>query len=175
MSIREALQLCPALIIKAPNMSLYQKLSHQLHEFLSLRIPLIDQASMDDSYGDLSGGIDDGRCPALIDNLRLELKKSLNFPVSYGWRQKQAISAKFGNKNTAKGHLACKTHSFDWNLDLLVDPFKRLENFRWYRQGFERQNFHQGYRFKTTLGELRLKDVALWNLGDLLQKNFTNG
>ncbi len=38
MSIKEALGLCPHLIIKAPDMSLYQKLSHELHEFLQTKI-----------------------------------------------------------------------------------------------------------------------------------------
>jgi len=60
MTIREALQLCPHLIIKAPNMSFYQELSHKLHDFLSTRIPLIEQASIDEFYGDLSGWVEDG-------------------------------------------------------------------------------------------------------------------
>ncbi|MEN8304637.1 MAG: hypothetical protein ABFQ64_11285 [Campylobacterota bacterium] len=75
MSIREALQLCPHLIIKAPNMSLYQELSHKLHEFLSTKIPLIEQASIDEFYGDLSGWVEDEDIPAFIDNLRHEIKK----------------------------------------------------------------------------------------------------
>ncbi|MCK4875117.1 MAG: DNA polymerase IV, partial [Sulfurimonas sp.] len=53
MNIKDALLLCPKLIIKAPNMSLYQKLSHELHEFLQTKIPLIEQASIDEFYGDL--------------------------------------------------------------------------------------------------------------------------
>lgn len=84
MSIKEALQLCPHLIIKAPNMSLYQKLSHQLHEFLALKIPLIEQASIDEFYGDLSGWVEDEDVPQFIDNLRHEIKKELKLPVSIG-------------------------------------------------------------------------------------------
>ncbi|MDD2448783.1 MAG: DNA polymerase IV, partial [Sulfurimonas sp.] len=75
MTIREALMLCPHLIIKAPNMSLYQKLSHELHEFLQSKIPLIEQASIDEFYGDLSGWVEDDEVEQFIDNLRHEIKR----------------------------------------------------------------------------------------------------
>ncbi|MCK4737985.1 MAG: DNA polymerase IV [Sulfurimonas sp.] len=84
MNIKEALGLCPNLIIKAPNMSLYQKLSHELHEFLSSKIPLIEQASIDEFYGDLSGWVDDEDIARFIDDLRHEIKKVTKLPVSIG-------------------------------------------------------------------------------------------
>lgn len=84
MTIREALELCPHLIIKAPNMSLYQELSHQLHEFLMKKIPLIEQASIDEFYGDLSGWVEDEDVPAFIQNLKLEIKEEIKLPVSIG-------------------------------------------------------------------------------------------
>ncbi|CAI6156919.1 MAG: DNA polymerase IV [uncultured Sulfurimonas sp.] len=84
MTIREALQLCPHLIIKAPNMSLYQKLSHELHEFLCTKIPLVEQASIDEFYGDLSGWVEDKDIPAFIDALRHEILHVLKLPVSIG-------------------------------------------------------------------------------------------
>lgn len=84
MSIKEALGLCPELIIKVPNMSLYQKLSHELHEFLQMKIPLVEQASIDEFYGDLSGWVDDEDVPRFIDDLRHEIKKVTKLPVSIG-------------------------------------------------------------------------------------------
>jgi DNA polymerase-4 len=84
MSIKEALGLCPHLIIKAPNMSLYQKLSHELHEFLQTRIPLVEQASIDEFYGDLGGWIEDKDIPRFIDDLRHEIKELIKLPVSIG-------------------------------------------------------------------------------------------
>ncbi|MCW8895677.1 MAG: DNA polymerase IV [Sulfurimonas sp.] len=84
MSIKEALGLCPDLIIKAPNMSLYQKLSHELHEFLQTKIPLIEQASIDEFYGDLSGWVEDEDVARFIDDLRHEIKKVVKLPVSIG-------------------------------------------------------------------------------------------
>ncbi len=113
MTIREALQLCPHLIIKAPNMSLYQELSHKLHEFLSTKIPLIEQASIDEFYGDLSGWIEDEDIPAFIDNLRHEIKKELLLPVSIGAAKTRYI-AKLAT--TYAKPFGCKTieaHEFD--------------------------------------------------------------
>lgn len=84
MSIKEALSLCPRLIIKAPNMSLYQKKSHELREFLASKIPLVEQASIDEFYGDLSGWIKDEDVEEFIKNLKEEIKDSTKLPVSIG-------------------------------------------------------------------------------------------
>ncbi|MFA5461416.1 MAG: DNA polymerase IV [Sulfurimonas sp.] len=84
MSIREALHLCPHLIIKAPNMSLYQQLSHELHEFLQTKIPLVEQASIDEFYGDLSGWVEDSEVPSFIAALKEEIKAVTKLPVSIG-------------------------------------------------------------------------------------------
>ncbi len=84
MSIREALMLCPSLIIKAPNMRLYHRLSHALHEFLQQRIPLVEQASIDEFYGDLEGWVDDENVAEFTDALRHAIKRHLFLPVSIG-------------------------------------------------------------------------------------------
>jgi DNA polymerase-4 len=106
MSIKEALGLCPELIIKAPNMSLFQQLSHELHEFLQSRIPLVEQASIDEFYGDLSGWVEDGEIEQFIDNLRHEIKRVLKLPVSIG-----AASTRYIAKlaTTAAKPFGCKT------------------------------------------------------------------
>ncbi|MDD3505778.1 MAG: DNA polymerase IV, partial [Sulfurimonas sp.] len=106
MTIREALMLCPHLIIKAPNMSLYQKLSHELHEFLQSKIPLIEQASIDEFYGDLSGWVEDDEVEQFIDNLRHEIKRELKLPVSIGAANTRFI-AKLATSNAKP--FGCKT------------------------------------------------------------------
>ena len=83
-TINEALQKCPHIIIKKPNMKLYQSLSHQLHNFLRLRIPLLEQGSIDEFYGDLSGWIEDKDVPAFITDLRDEVQEKLKLPISIG-------------------------------------------------------------------------------------------
>jgi DNA polymerase IV len=118
MTIREALQLCPHLIIKAPNMSLYQELSHKLHDFLALKIPLIEQASIDEFYGDLAGWIEDEDVPAFIDALRHEIKKEIKLPVSIGAAKTRYI-AKLAT--TYAKPFGCKT-IYRHDFDKFVDP-----------------------------------------------------
>lgn len=98
MTIREALIRCPSLIIKGPDMQLYHRLSHELHQFLQERIPLIEQASIDEFYGDLKGWISDEEVPSFIDNLRHEIKRHLNLPVSIGAANSKHI-AKLATEN----------------------------------------------------------------------------
>jgi len=84
MRIEDALRLCPHLIIKAPNMTLYQKLSHELHEFLQTKIPLVEQASIDEFYCDLSGWVEDKDVNNFIQDLKEEIKEVIKLPVSIG-------------------------------------------------------------------------------------------
>lgn len=152
MSIREALQLCPELIIKAPNMSLYQELSHKLHEFLCSKIPLVEQASIDEFYADLSGWIEDDDIPAFIDNLRHEIKKTLQLPVSIGAADTRYI-AKLAT--TYAKPFGCKTIK-EHNFDTFVNPIKVGEF-----AGI-------GKSMKT-----RLKSVHIHTLGDLRARKGT--
>ena len=118
MRISEALQLCPNLIIKAPNMSHYQELSHKLHQFLQSRIPLVEQASIDEFYGDLSGWVDDAEIPQFINRLRKEIKEVLELPVSIGAAQTRYI-AKLAT--TYAKPYGCKT-IYKEDFDTFVNP-----------------------------------------------------
>ncbi len=99
-TINEAIKKCPHIIIKKPNMKLYQHLSHTLHDFLRLRIPLLEQGSIDEFYGDLGGWIDDQDVPAFIEALKLEVKQKLSLPISIG-AAKSKYTAKLAT-NVAK-------------------------------------------------------------------------
>lgn len=120
MSIREALQLCPHLIIKEPDMALYQKLSHELHDFLALKIPLVEQASIDEFYGDLSGWVADDDVAAFIDALRHEIKKELSLPVSIGAAQTRYIAKLATTYAKPFGSKVIYAHNFD----TFVNPIK---------------------------------------------------
>ncbi len=118
MSISEALQLCPHLIIKSPNMGLYQELSHKLHLFLQERIPLVEQASIDEFYGDVSGWIEDIDVPQFIDSLRHEIQKVLNLPVSIGAAHSRYIAKLATGEAKPFG---CKT-IYEWDFDEFINP-----------------------------------------------------
>ena len=157
MSLREAKERCPELIIKAPNMSLYQELSHKLHDFLSLKIPLIEQASIDEFYGDLSGWVADESIPEFIDQLRHEIKKELQLPVSIGAADTRYIAklatsyAKpFGSKTIYK-----------WDFDTFVNPI-HVENFAGIGKSMKAK-LHAAQIH--TLGELRERKGTLESWG----------
>jgi DNA polymerase-4 len=147
MSLREAKERCPSLIIKAPNMSLYQELSHKLHDFLALRIPLIEQASIDEFYGDLSGWISDEDTPQFIDTLRHEIKKELHLPVSIGAAPTRYI-AKLAT--TYAKPFGCKIIT-PWEFDAFVNPIK-VEDFAGIGHSMQ-EKLHAAHIH--TLGELR--------------------
>jgi len=157
MSIREALQLCPHLIIKAPNMSLYQELSHQLHEFLCTKIPLVEQASIDEFYADLSGWIEDEDIPSFIDALRHEIKREIKLPVSIGAAKTRYIAKLATTYAKPFGCKIIESHNFD----TFINPIK-VENFagigRSMKQKLSENQIH-------TLGDLKKRQGTLESWG----------
>jgi len=112
-TINEALRLCPHIVIKQPNMKLYQELSYKLKAFLQERIPVMEQGSIDEFYGDLEGWVEDKNVPAFIEALKHEALEVLDLPLSIG-----AAYSKFTAKmatNDAKpfGTLVVYPHEVD--------------------------------------------------------------
>ncbi|MFT8312252.1 MAG: DNA polymerase IV [Sporolactobacillus sp.] len=54
MTVREARKLCPDLIVRHPDFSLYRRTSDQLFEMLKEYTPLVEKASIDEGYLDVS-------------------------------------------------------------------------------------------------------------------------
>ena len=157
MSIREALIRCPQLIIKGPDMQLYHRLSHELHQFLQERIPLIEQASIDEFYGDLEGWITDEEIPSFIDNLRHEIKRQLNLPVSIGAANAKHI-AKLATES-ARNLLAVAQY---WTIK--SPPLFPLYRFINFRELAPVQRRCSQYHLKTLGDLLRAKNLVYsWN------------
>ena len=98
MTIREALQLCPPLIVRPPNHLFYHDRSHALKEWLKTEIPVLEQYSVDEFFGDLGGWIEEEDLPAFVETLRTDIKKEFGLPLSIGaapskWIAKLATSA----------------------------------------------------------------------------------
>ena len=157
MKIEDALRLCPHLIIKAPNMSLYQKLSHDLHLFLQSRIPLVEQASIDEFYGDLSGWIEDEDVEEFIDTLRHKIKKELNLPVSIGAAHTRYI-AKVATSYAKP--FGCKLID-KYNFDDIINPMK-VEDFAGIGKSMSKKLCDAQIH---TLGELRKRRGTLESWG----------
>lgn len=84
MSVNEALSLCPKLKMIPPNYPLYHELSHKLARFLEDRIPLIEQFSIDEFFGDVTGWIDDDNIFEFAKNLQNMIQTELKLPISIG-------------------------------------------------------------------------------------------
>jgi DNA polymerase-4 len=124
MNISEALELCPHLIIKSPNMSLYQKLSSELRDFLHSKIPLVEQASIDEFYCDLNGWIKDEDIEQFIDELRHDIKRELKLPVSIGAGHTRYIAKLATSYAKPFGCKTVKIHEFENFINKIkVDDF----------------------------------------------------
>lgn len=124
-TINEALKKCPHIIVKKPNMKLYQKLSNDLHNFLRLKIPLLEQGSIDEFYGDLSGWIEDKDVPAFIENLKHEVQDKLSLPLSIGAAQSKYTAKLATNAAKPFGTKTVFPHevdSFIHNIPLVNFP-----------------------------------------------------
>ncbi len=131
MSVREALQRCPNLTVLPPNHLFYHECSHNLKLYLETKIPVLEQYSIDEFFGDLGGWVDDRKVPAFIEELRMDIEARFGLPVSIGaapskWIAKMATSAAKPN--------GCKT-LFREDVDSFVDPLP-IEAFPGIGRGF---------------------------------------
>jgi len=84
MSVNEALKLCPHLKMLPPNYPLYHELSQKLKELLIKEIPLVEQFSIDEFFGDLSGYIEENEVVPFAFKLKNKIQKELGLPISIG-------------------------------------------------------------------------------------------
>ena len=84
MPIAQALQLCPQMVVVPSNYPLYHKLSHQIHSFMLAHIPKVEQYSIDEFFGDVSGWIKDEDVYAFAQALKIKIFDHFDIPVSIG-------------------------------------------------------------------------------------------
>jgi len=84
MTIAEGLRLCPEMIIVPSHYLLYHTLSHQIHDFVASEIPSIEQFSIDEFFGDLSGWVKDDEAVNFSKKLQKDILDKFDIPVSIG-------------------------------------------------------------------------------------------
>ena len=84
MSVREALSLCPHLIMIPPDYELYHELSKSLSEFLHTQTPDVEQFSIDEFFIDVSTIVDVSKIESYAKELKEEIYKLFKLPVSIG-------------------------------------------------------------------------------------------
>lgn len=84
MPIAQAMQLCPELIVIPSNYRLYHQLSQEVNRFMQEHIPKVEQFSIDEFFGDLSGWVEEDAVYTFALTLRNQIKERFGLPVSIG-------------------------------------------------------------------------------------------
>lgn len=93
MPIRMALKLCPEAKVVKGDHELYSKLSHEVTEVIQEKVPVVEKASIDEFYLDLTGMDRFFGCYQWTTEVAESIKKNTGLPISF------AVSA---NKTVAK-------------------------------------------------------------------------
>jgi len=115
--LQEAYGLCPQLLALPQDYIYYHQKSLQLKNLLEAWVPVIEQYSIDEFFGDLGGWVDDAGTKKFINKLQQEIMDQLGLPVSIGassgkWIAKLATSyAKpYGLKVVPKDRIGAFIH-----------------------------------------------------------------
>lgn len=91
-SLKEAFYLCPHLKVITCDHLFYQQLSQQLKEFLHSKIPILEQYSIDEFFGDLDGWVKDEDTLQFITNLQQEIMEKFDLPITIGANRSKWIA-----------------------------------------------------------------------------------
>ncbi|QKF72986.1 DNA polymerase IV [Aliarcobacter faecis] len=159
MSVNEALRICPHLKMIAPNYELYDNLSNKLKELLEFEIPLIEQFSIDEFFGDLSGFVEEDEALEFAKVLKEKIFEKLGLPASIGVAPTKYLSklmTNFAKPNGVK--LLKKDNIEDFTKDILIENFTGI--------GKSLCEKLRGYNIKT-LGDIRKNQKLLYSFGKI--------
>ena len=128
MSVSEALKWCPNLIVLPPNYPLYHELSHKLKLLLQKEIPTVEQFSIDEFFGDVTGWIDDKDVYNFALHLQKKILDELKLPISIGIAKTKWIAKLATNDAKPNGVLQIQPNDIEkYKIKAGKEFFKRLE------------------------------------------------
>ncbi len=129
-TLAEALRIYPDLTVITPDYKLYHLLSYKLKLFLKKKIPLVEQYSIDEFFGDLEGWVEEGEVYEFIRELKYEIKEKFNLPVSIGAAKSKWI-AKLATSFAKPDGIKVVKNTDEFIKDIPVEKFpgigKRIE------------------------------------------------
>ena len=137
--LREAIHMCPNLIIIPSDHLFYQELSQKLKAYLEFKIPVLEQYSIDEFFGDLNGWIKDSDTLDFIKDLRDDIKEKFDLPITIGASKSKWIAKLLTDCVKPFGVIALEQEKvFDYTKDISVDDFpgvgsaigKKLSDYR---------------------------------------------
>ena len=155
--LREAIHMCPNLIIIPSDHLFYQELSQKLKAYLEFKIPVLEQYSIDEFFGDLNGWIKDSDTLDFIKDLRDDIKEKFDLPITIGASKSKWIAKLITDRIKPFGVYALEESMvLDYTKDIDVNDFPGI--------GRAISKKLADYRVKT-LGELRARPNLLYLYG----------
>ncbi|WP_373032981.1 DNA polymerase IV [Sulfurovum sp.] len=145
MPIAQALQLCPQMTVVPSNYPLYHKLSHQIHAFMLAHIPKVEQYSIDEFFGDVSGWKTDEEVYVFAKELQAKILEHFDIPVSIGISKAKWI-AKLATES-AKPYGVFEVKDIDAYIEDI--PIKKFPGIG---KGFQKR---LGEHYISTLGDVK--------------------
>jgi len=115
MPSRMARQLCPHAIFVKGSMEDYSKYSQQITELLQEKVPVIEKASIDEHYIDMTGMDKFFGCMKFARELRHSVLSQIGLPISFGLSVNKTVSKMVTNE--------CKPNGEKQVERLAVQPF----------------------------------------------------
>jgi len=152
MPVAQALRLCPQMVVIPSNYRLYHTLSHRLYRYMQRMIPKVEQYSIDEFFGDVSGWIDTKDVYRFAQMLQHQIMDLFKLPVSIGIAEAKWI-AKLATES-AKPYGIYKVDDIDAYIETIP-----VESFPGIGRGFEKRLKAHHIR---TLGEVKRNRALLY-------------
>jgi len=107
MPIRMALRLCPEAIIIKGDIEYYSQMSHLVTEIIQEKVPIMEKASVDEFYLDLSGMDQFFGCYQWTSEIAEAVKRQAGLPISFAVSTNKTVS-KIGTGEAKPGKLELK-------------------------------------------------------------------
>ncbi|RMB62956.1 DNA polymerase IV [Dokdonia sinensis] len=92
MPMKMARQLCPDAVYIRGNAGTYSKMSREVTEILQESLPVVEKASVDEFYGDLTGMDKFFGCYRFSKELRQRIMNETGLPISFGMSPNKTVS-----------------------------------------------------------------------------------
>ncbi|MCV6608922.1 MAG: DNA polymerase IV [Campylobacterales bacterium] len=157
MSVSEALARCPKLTVLPPNYPLYHELSNKLKELLQIEIPSIEQFSIDEFFGDVTGYIKDEDVYEFAVRLKDKIQRDLGLPISIGISRSKWIAKLATEKAKPHGIYIVRSEEVDsFVKDLSISEFPGIG------KGYQTRLEQYGIK---TLGDIKKRKELFYKWG----------
>ena len=108
MPIRMALKLCPDAKVVKGDYEMFSKLSHDVTEIIQQRVPVMEKASIDEFYLDLTGMDKFFGCYQWTQEIAAEVTKETGLPISFALSTNKTVSKIGTGESKPSGKLEIK-------------------------------------------------------------------